>query len=317
MVPKALVRKVIRMKKRRLFKGVVLVLAAAVIAGGVLHFYPAWRAANKLEENLDFRDFSYRLEVELKKEELDSGQQRVLGILAELTGFEEGAMYCYTITGSVWDDTIHALIYPKGASEPLFEFYLSEDLDVINEAMLYNVVRRNLLKENALLNFLVPVQEKDMYMSLEQVEKLFHIDLTSAKTFTSPVANTRFTVMQYFWGLGAMAHEENEKGESFRAVTDRAQMDLELAEREEEFVVEVTFSVVDPAEVLAENEQLLKGLGFDLSDERMRILKRLSVYAVSGEGRGFQMPTEFVSQDVIDIISGIRGLLSNPAKGSS
>ena len=91
MVPKALVRKVIRMKKRRLFKGVVLVLAAAVIAGGVLHFYPAWRAANKLEENLDFRDFSYRLEVELKKEELDSAQHRVMGILAELPGVEEGA----------------------------------------------------------------------------------------------------------------------------------------------------------------------------------------------------------------------------------
>ena len=312
-IKKVLIRKVIRMKKRRFFKGVILLLVIAIILGMAWHFYPAWRAAKNLEENLNFGDFTYRLEVELNKEELESGQRKVLGILAEFTGFEEEAMYCYTITGSVWEDKIHALIYPKGAVEPLLELYLSEDLDVINEAMLYNVVRRNLLKENTLLNFLVPVQEKDMYMSLEQVEKLFDIDLSNAKTFSPPFENTEFTMIQYFLGLGAMAYEKDEKGESFRATTDQAQMNLRL--KEEGIVVEVMFSVEDPSEVLAENEKILKGLGFDLADERIRILKRFTVHAVSGDGRGFQMPTEFVSQDVIDAISGIRGLLSHGTKG--
>lgn len=303
------------MKKRKLVLLLFLFLMLMAIVGAGIHFYPFLKAAKRLEKSLDFTDFSYQLKLELNKEELESEQVRMLEILADLTGFEKEAMYCFSIKGSVWEDKIHALIYPKGAAEPLIELYLSDDMDAINEAMLYNAIRGNLLGENALLSFLIPVQEKNLYMSLEQVEKLFGIELGNVQGFTSPLMNSRFTLMQYFMGLVAMEYRKDENGESFEASAEQVRMQLNLADGEEGDDIVVQFYVEEPGEVLAKNEKLLTGLGIALSDERLRTLKSLSVYAVTGEGRGFEMPTEFVSQDIIELISKIRKLFA-PAEES-
>ena len=305
------------MKKRKLALLLVLILVFAAIVGVGMHFYPIWKAAEMLEESLDFTDFSYQLDLELNKEELESGQIRVLEILAELTGSEKEAMYFLTIKGSVWEDKVHALIYPKGAAEPLLELYFSDELDVINEAMLYNAIRENLLGENALLSILIPVQEKSMYMSLEQVEKLFGIDLSNARQFTSPFQNRKFTTIQYFAGLGAMTHSKDENRERFEIASEQVQLRLDLPSGKESDFFAVQLYVEEPTEVWKENKKLLTELGVVVPDEKIRILKSISVYAVPGEGQGLEMPTEFVSQNVIDAIVKLRELFAGWGKAEN
>ncbi len=305
--------KVIGMKKRkkRLLSVLVLAFVAVVIIIAGLYFYPVWKSAKVLEEKLDFLDCSYELEVELDKDQMEDGQNRVLEILAELTGYEQQAMYSPVIRGSVWEDKIHALICPKDAAEPIIELYLSDDMVLINEAMLYNVIRRNLLGESTVLSFLVPVQEGSMYMSLEQVEELFGIDLSSVREFRLPFDDNGLTAAKYFAGLSVMKHTRDESGESFAAETEQAKLQLGLSGEGEAAVITVQFSVEEPAKVLEENTRLFTILGMELPDERFRILKRISVDTVSGEGQGLEMPVEFVSQEVLDIISGIRKWITN------
>lgn len=293
------------MKKRK--KGLLLFLVLIIggMAAAGIYFFPAWKTARLLENSLNFTDFSYELEVELKREELDSGQVKVLEILAGLTGFEEEAMYHLTINGSVWEDKIHALIYPKGAAQPIMELYLSDTVDVINEAMLYNVIRGNLLGENALLSFLVPVQEEDMYMSLEQVEEIFGIDLSGAREFASPLKGGDFTTMKYFVGLAPMKHGKDETGESFEARGERFVLKLEVSGQGEEADFAVKFEIEEPGGILGEKAELLTRLGIELPEE-LSGLKNISFRMVPGEGQGFEMPEKFVSQEVIDVISKIR-----------
>lgn len=293
-------------RKKRLWPVLALAIAAAVIMIAGFYFYPVWKSAKVLEEKLDFWDCSYELEVELDRDQMEDGQNRVLEVLAELTGYELQAMYSPVIRGSIWEDKIHALIYPKGAAEPIIELYLSDDMVLINEAMLYNVIRSNLLGENTILSFLVPVQEGSAYMSLEQVEELFGIDLSSAREFRLPFDDNGLTAAEYFAGLSVMKHTRDESGDSFAAETEQAKLQLGLSGEGEAAVITVQFSVEEPAKVLEENTRLLTILGMKLPDERLRILKRISVDAVSGEGQGLKMPEELVSQEVLDIISGIR-----------
>ena len=303
------------MKKKK--KGLLLffILVLGILTAAGVYFFPAWKAAGMVSERLNFTDFSYELEVELNKEELESGQVKVLEILAGLTGYEEEAMYHLSINGSVWEDKIHALVYPKGASQPMMEIYLSDTVDVINEAMLYNVIRGNLLGENALLSFLVPVQEEDMYMSLEQVEDLFGIDLSRAREFTSPLRDGELTRMKYFVGLASAKHGRDEKGESFEAQAERLRLKLEVSGQEEAGFA-VTFEMEEPGAVLGEKEELFTRLGMELPEE-LRKLKSISLRMIPGEGQGFEMPAKFVSQEVIDVIAQIRKFFTSEEEAGS
>ncbi len=296
-------------KGKRLFRAVsilALLLLLTGIAGAGIRFYPAWKAAKLLGKGQGTVNFSYELELELNKEELESGQVKVLEILAYLTGFPQEAMFHFDIRGSVWEDKIHALFYPQGAGEPLIELYLSDDTDVINEAMLYNAIRSHLLKDNAVLSFLVPVQEKEVFMSLEQVEQIFGIDLDRAKSFEVPFGN-QLTEKQYFFMLAAMAHKKTENGESFELSAEGIRIRYELSNEDSPYPASIQYDIKEPAKVLGEAELLSKA-GINLSDERLRALKSISIRMILGEEQEVLMPTEFVNQDIIDLITKIREL---------
>lgn len=301
------------MKKGKWILSVVLMVLLAVIAGAGIHFYPVWKTAKMLGERQEPADFSYELAVELNKEELESGQVRVLEILAELTGVQQEAMYRFDIRGSVQADKIHALIYPQGAAEPLIELYLSDDGDVINEAMLYNAVRSHLLKDNGLLSLLVPIQEKNVFMSLEQVEQLFGIDLDRVKRFRLSSGN-QMTETQYFMMLAAMSHEKTEDGESFELAAEGIRIRYELSNEDSYHLAAVQYDIQDLAKVLGKEAELLSNMGINLSNEWLRALKSISIRTVTGEGQELVMPTEFVNQDIIDLISKIRELITSSGK---
>ena len=283
-----------------------MVLLAVVAAAGAWYLYPAWYWAGSLQEKMDFAHFSYEMEVEMDKEGMKEEQKKLFEVLAFLTGRDEEALYHLTVKGSVWQDRIRVWIYPMGAANPLVELYMSGENDMINEAVFYNVVRENLTEKYPLLGHLMPRQENDMYMTLEQVEQMFDVDLSGMREFTLPTIR-EFSRGQYFALLAFMSREETEGGRRFGLEREGADLWFDMQRSQEETHVRVEFSVRDQ-ETLSEAADLLSKMGIQLPGAagRFQMLKTLNASLWMGEGEEIAVPSKFVSQDIVELISLIR-----------
>ena len=70
------------------------------------------------------------------------------------------------------------------------------------------------------------------------------------------------------------------------------------------------FRVQNPAEALSRGEWLLSRIGIQMPEADLGILEDISVDLISHEEEPLVMPTDFVNQDIINIISKIRAWLS-------
>ena len=214
----------------------LLLLAIAVYLG--IRFYPVWKAAECLAENMDFAHYSYELEVELDQEVMQRDQGRLLEILTGVTGFEPEAMCRLTVRGSVWEDTVHAMIYPEGMEEvystesPLIELYLGSDTDVVNETYIYNAIRNHLAEKVRLLGLVMPEQNEMLYMTLEQVEQMFGLDLRGVRGFSLQTADDGIGVGRYFIMLAVMDREKAAEGSRFTLETERMELEAIVPERD-------------------------------------------------------------------------------------
>lgn len=270
-------------KRKYILLGLLLVVAAFAACLGI-QFYPIWKSARILQENMDLVHFTYELEAELDREALPEEQKDLLEMLARLTGYGEGTFYRFTVRGNVWEDRIHALVFPEDAAEPLMELYLSDGEDVINETMLYNRIRGHLVGEYTLLGYLMPEQESNLYMTLEQVEQIFDVDLSELRSLQLSFGGGMFSDRQYFTMLNAMSREREGEEYSYSLETGRMRLQIDLPAAESGGSVTIGVSAQKPADVL----------------------NTLSVVLKTGQGREIKMPDNFVKQDTVDLISKIR-----------
>lgn len=335
----------------------LLLLAIAVYLG--IRLYPVWKAAAYLSENMDFAHYTYELEVELDQEEMQREQGRLLEILAAVTGFEPEAMCRLTVRGSVWEDTIHALIYPGGmegvqaTESPLIELYLGSDTDVVNETYIYNAVRNHLAEKVRLLGLVMPEQNEMLYMTLEQVEQIFGLDLKGVRDFSLQTDGEGIGAGQYFIMLALMSREKAAEGSSFTLETEQVGLEVTVPEgdsadtvsapvlrlhmeqvhsMEEVHSIEevhpmkdehsmedggstdggfsgkILHSIKELAGLDGKVDQIFSQMGFPVSGEQLAVVKSFSVTIEPG-GNEIIMPTNFVNQTVVELISRIRELV--------
>lgn len=282
----------------------LLLLLLAAAAGLVIYFYPAYRAAGYLSKNLSFQKMEYVMEVRLDREELDTKKRILIDTMAEITGITGEELCHLTIQGSIDGDVIYACIYPEGQEKPLTELYLSDDLDVVNGAMLYSAMRENFCGQNAMLNYLFPVWEEHKYMSLKQAEDMFGVDLSAFRNFQLPFRDRKLSRMEYFVILAVMHRDKAAGGESFSYRKDG--IDVAIWPREQ---IECSVSIEDPADILDELSRKLSKVGINLSGNKLRILDSLSLTAEMKGDVALQMPKDLVSQNMVDIVKGIRAVI--------
>ncbi len=283
------------MKKGKL---IFLIILLAAGSAALFYAYPRWKAARLMQEKIDFACFSYELEAELDLEELPREQADIIETLAELTGIRTEALCSPVLRGSVWEDRIHILLYLQGDGAPAAEFYLGDDTGVINESLSYNVIRDNLVSQYGFLEKLMPKQEGDLYMTLEQIERLFGLDLSDVRGIGNPLRESRMTVGKYFALLLFMARQEN----SFERLEEH--VELRVNADEEDMMLQA--EVHNPRELLEEKRRLLSGLGLYLPASGVQAVKEISLTIRPNEGGEFGIPTELVNQDLVDILSEIR-----------
>ena len=283
----------------------VLILALVVLA---IRFYPVYRAAAFLEKNLTLEHMEYSVDVEINRDELEDEQEKLLDGLASITGTDRNAMYRLKIEGSVDGDIIHAYVYPDGQNAPLIELYLSDDTDVINGAILYNAVRENYCGQNPLLSYLIPVWSDHEYVTLEQAEQMLEVDLSALKDFKMPFRDKKLSLKMYFAALTMMQRESAAGTESFDMKL--AGLELVLRLNETEPSVEAELDMEKPAALLEKYADKLSLLGVSLDSGRLRIFDTVSATVrMEKDGTALQMPENVISQNTVDIISGLRSVV--------
>ena len=294
-------------RKKRYALRVMLFLLAAVIAGAGLYLYPAWKAAKILRDRMALPYSSFEIEVELDRERVPEEQKEMFGTLARLTGLREEAVYRLSVRGAAVEDKVHLMIYPDGEEEPLLEFYLSNDMSVINETILYNAIRSNLTGQFGLLEYLMPGQEETQYMTLEQAEQLFGVEISGLDRFRLSGADRSITAKGYFLMLAVMSREELADGCRFALETEQIVLGFDVAEEERDgAATRMRLQIKNLPEVLARGDRLLSLLGDWLPWENLQGLKSLSMTLTRSDEGTISVPANLVNQETIETLSKIR-----------
>ena len=287
--------------KKKIGIGIVCVAAALLLVLGIFG-YPHWKAAKLLKEHFNPARVDYTLEVQLLEEQMTDEQKQFVEVLSMLTGIDTENFYKLHLEGTTWDGIVEVQVFPDGQENPLFELYLSDESDVMNGAMFYQTVRANLSGGNALIERLLPKWEDHTYVTLEQAEQIFGIDLSAVRNFSLPQIKEPSTA-SWFTALLAMKRENGDNEVTYAAEKAGAAVKLVLPEEKN---VTVKFDVPNLQETLtAINEKA----SLSIDAEQFVLVGQLSG-TVSGAGQEeLSVPEDCISQDTVEILEGVRVLI--------
>ena len=291
-------------KKVHIFP-ILLLLLAAVAAGVCIYFYPKWKAAGVLQESLTSGHFTYELEIRLDRDAMDAKQEETLENLSKLTGFGKEALFQFTIRGSVWEDKIHALFYPKDVERPLIELYLSSDMSVINETLPFNTIRENLVEQHKLLDHIMPAQLEAVYMTLEQAEQIFDLDLSGIRELELLRSDKELSRVKCFLLLAAMKGGSSEEGSFYELSAEGADLKVELRDA----VPVLCFDVQEPGTALQQAEEYLSRLNLEMPGWQAAMLESISGTVMPGQGEEIVLPDKLMDQKKADLLVEIRDLI--------
>lgn len=287
--------------KKKIGIGIVCVAAALLLVLGIF-FYPHWKAAKLLKEHFNPERVGYTLEVQLLEEQMTDDQKQFVDVLSMLTGINTENFYKLHLEGTTWDGIVEVQVFPDGQENPLFELYLSDESEVMNGAMFYQTVRANLSGGNALIERLLPKWEDHTYVTLEQAEQIFGIDLSAVRNFSLPQIKEPST-SSWFMALLAMKRENGDNEVTYAAEKAGAAVKLVLPE---EGNVTVEFDVPNLQETLtAINEKA----SLSIDTEQFVLVGQLSGTVSAAGQEELSVPEDCISQDTVEILEGVRVLI--------
>lgn len=287
--------------KKKIGIGIVCVAAALLLVLGIF-CYPHWKAAKLLKEHFNPARVGYTLEVQLLEEQMTDDQKQFVNVLSMLTGIDTENFYKLHLEGTTWDGIVEVQVFPDGQENPLFELYLSDESEVMNGAMFYQTVRANLSGGNALIERLLPKWEDHTYVTLEQAEQIFGIDLSAVRNFSLPQIKEPST-SSWFMALLAMKRENGDNEVTYAAEKAGAAVKLVLPEEEN---VTVEFDVPNLQETLtAINEKA----SLSIDTEQFVLVGQLSGTVSAAGQEELSVPEDCISQDTVEILEGVRVLI--------
>lgn len=287
--------------KKKIGIGIVCVAAALLLVLGIF-CYPHWKAAKLLKEHFNPERAGYTLEVQLLEEQMTDDQKQFVDVLSMLTGINTENFYKLHLEGTTWDGIVEVQVFPDGQENPLFELYLSDESEVMNGAMFYQTVRANLSGGNALIERLLPKWEDHTYVTLEQAEQIFGIDLSAVRNFSLPQIKEPST-SSWFMALLAMKRENGDNEVTYAAEKAGAAVKLVLPE---EGNVTVEFDVPNLQETLtAINEKA----SLSIDTEQFVLVGQLSGTVSAAGQEELSVPEDCISQDTVEILEGVRVLI--------
>lgn len=219
------------MKKRYVVISVVGIVVSVMVVLGIWMF-PLLRAAATLHSVLHTESFDCQVNVTLNKEILSEQQQQFLSFMSLVLGIEKEDCLEWSVTGKTSEGCGYAKLYGGGLQEPITDVYFKDDQIVVNVKMLYQSLQKNILKEHPMLGSLLPEWEYGDYISLEQIEKIFEIDIEDIfrDNHSSELSEQSFWKI---WSmLRGMEHKENKDGrQQFKTIFNNYQTVFEIGRK--------------------------------------------------------------------------------------
>lgn len=162
-------------KKHRVLKILCLLLAAVLVAAAALGAYTVPRA-RQLQQALTVPNCAITLRVKLSTDKLTADQQKFLSTLSALTGLEGTEWDSVTLRGGYDGEAIRLAVSGESGC-PLTELYLTRDCQAMDIHAIYDRAYAHLTGENRLLEKMLPQWSLGDYISLQQLEQAFELEL--------------------------------------------------------------------------------------------------------------------------------------------
>lgn len=289
---------------------VVLLIILAIAAVVFCKIFPVWKDAGIISSELDFQHTAFELKLDLNQEAFSENGSQLLEAYAKLMDLEEDSLHKLTLKGETDGAIIHTFVYPDGVEEPVLEFYLSDEIDVINGAMIYNSFHDNLVKKSPLVGYLLPVWEENEYVTLEQLEQLFDLEFKEAKEFDAGAFPDTIPE-KYLFGIMMALSKEKENGN--RLYTYRGEdIDLSLVIGEDKSLVNLELSVEHPQQAMDDLRAKSEKYNIDLNMQAdFENFEKVEIKLNPAGSCNLEVPTDQINQTMVDVIAGLRSLIGD------
>lgn len=238
------------MKKWYIAMGVGAFLVVCLAVG--IWSFPLVQAAFMLNKVPDFNRFTYEVSLELNEENLSEEQRQFMNVMSWMLNVDKDACSKWKASGTFQEDFTYAKIYCEGLDEPVTEVYFSEKESAINIQMLYETIRQNVRNSHPLLGGLLPEWGYGEYISIEQIEEIFQVDLKEMFRIERPTENRKQGLWQSFLMLTEMDRRKGDNGElQFETDFHTYQVLLEFAEKDENTVIGISGSDTEKSQKIA------------------------------------------------------------------
>ena len=164
------------MKKKYVVISIVGIVVAVIVLLGIWMF-PLLRVTATLHSALHAESYDFQVAVTLNKEILSEQQRQFLALMPWVLGIEEDDCLEWSVTGNVSEGCGYAKLYGGGLPEPITDVYFKDDQVMVNVKMLYQSLQKNILAEHPMFGSLLPGWEYGDYISLDQIEEIFAVDI--------------------------------------------------------------------------------------------------------------------------------------------
>ena len=188
------------------------VLLIGIIAAGVWAF-PLFKAANILNKAPALNKFDFELSIELNDERLSLEQQKFVNVLSWLLGKETGELMAVRAVGSFYEQSAYADIYLGETKQAVSRVYICDNEVYINVKMLYEAIHNNISGSYPLLEAFIPDWGYEEYITLEQIEEIFCVELKGLFNTDYPFFEEKASFWQYLMLLLKMDRNKGENGE--------------------------------------------------------------------------------------------------------
>lgn len=208
---------------------IAALILCAVILCAVIRFYPLFQAAQTLRYVAMAESIGYKADITLNRESFSKEQEQFLAAVAWILEVDEESCMVWNVSGYMSEGQGYAQVFCGGLDGVVTDAYFSGDYTVINVRMLYEALQKNFSSAHPILGKLLPDWKYSDYISLEQIEKIFNIDIKGMYRLDLPDGLAGHNIWQNLMLLHEMERHNSEDGkQQFEMLWNDYQMIFEV-----------------------------------------------------------------------------------------
>lgn len=201
-------------KKKYYLAGIILgvCILLAVICGAAVRFLPVFRAARTLRQMLVEKKIDFEINVSLEQKNLSEQQEKFLQAVSWILQVDEESCMYWKIKGHVSGARAYAQVFCEGLDGAVTDVYVDEGNILVNARALYEALQHNFTSAHPFMGSLLPDWQYHDYISLEQIEEIFQVDIRSMTPQDLPKELPGKGFLASFALLRKLGYKENEDG---------------------------------------------------------------------------------------------------------